>query len=81
MKKRFKAEAKRTDDADPQTKDEQEYLGEELFGILQGARAKEALLQIEEEEHKNDPKDSPSKMKFDDLDGMLEERGKDGANQ
>jgi hypothetical protein len=40
-KKAFKAQEKRADDPDPQTKDEKEYLGEELFAILQGAREKD----------------------------------------
>lgn len=49
MKKRFKAKEKKNEDPDPQTKDEKEYLGEELFAILQGAREKDALIPSEEE--------------------------------
>jgi len=48
-KERFKAQEKRAADPDPQTKDEKEYLGEELFEILVRARAQDALVHPDEE--------------------------------
>lgn len=75
----FKAQEKQADDPDPQTKDEKEYLGEELFAILQGAKEKEALLHMDEEGLKQDPKDAAGSL-INQGSGDLGEQDEDGTN-
>lgn len=48
-KKKFKAEEKKKDNMDEQTRDEKDYLGNELFDILQGIKGAIAKGEIEDE--------------------------------